>query len=553
MFANSKKVFFAATLSLLVCFAFQVKAASPAALDFNVNQNYDATDRSAVPASLVLTTPQFYFYLETDFWNTQTQDQKNALIGSINALSDEFANNIYPGITSLFGQEARPGIDNDTKITVLFESMKEGNGGYFRQNDEYQKLQVPDSNQREMVYLSLGYINQISQLKVILAHEFMHLVIFNQKNNVQGVQEETWLDEARSDYTSTLLGYDDHYEGSNLQSRVNDFLKNPTDSLPEFLNTKSDFASVNIFMHYLVDHYGINVLADSLKSKSVGILSINEALTKNGFKEDFAQIFTNWTIATLINDCSLDVKYCYTNEHLANLKISPNLVFLPLVGGSSLSTNNVTKNWAGNWQKIIGGNGDLTLKFSSAPGIVFKVPYLVYDKNNNYTLNFLAVGPQSKGEIEIKDFGTKYSSLVLIPSAQSKITGFNGPEDSYPYTFTISINQAESSSQPETIQSLKDQIAALKAQIAVLLAEKNQSCKALQSNLSLGTSGAGVTCLQQFLKAQGTDIYPEAMVTGFFGNLTKAAVIRFQKKYGIPQTGFVGILTRTKINTLLTP
>lgn len=64
-------------------------------------------------------------------------------------------------------------------------------------------------------------------------------------------------------------------------------------------------------------------------------------------------------------------------------------------------------------------------------------------------------------------------------------------------------------------------------------------------------TGSEVSCLQQFLKNQGAAIYPEGLVTGNFGNLTKQAVIRFQGKYGILQTGFVGPLTRAKINQML--
>ena len=69
-----------------------------------------------------------------------------------------------------------------------------------------------------------------------------------------------------------------------------------------------------------------------------------------------------------------------------------------------------------------------------------------------------------------------------------------------------------------------------------------------------------VRCLQEFLKAQGPEIYPEGLVTGNFLSLTQAAVIRFQEKYadevlapwGITKgTGFVGSTTRAKLNELL--
>lgn len=72
----------------------------------------------------------------------------------------------------------------------------------------------------------------------------------------------------------------------------------------------------------------------------------------------------------------------------------------------------------------------------------------------------------------------------------------------------------------------------------------------ISSDLSVGSRGAGVTALQQFL-AQDTALYPQGLVTGFFGNLTRAAVIRFQERVGISPIGRVGPLTRASINGML--
>jgi hypothetical protein len=74
-------------------------------------------------------------------------------------------------------------------------------------------------------------------------------------------------------------------------------------------------------------------------------------------------------------------------------------------------------------------------------------------------------------------------------------------------------------------------------------------------NLQLGDSGEDVTQLQTFLKARGADIYPEGLITGYFGNLTKLAVQRFQLKYNIAKIGdagygYVGPRTKAKINSL---
>ena len=77
-------------------------------------------------------------------------------------------------------------------------------------------------------------------------------------------------------------------------------------------------------------------------------------------------------------------------------------------------------------------------------------------------------------------------------------------------------------------------------------------------SLYKGFQNPQVEELQKFLK-QWPDVYPEGLVTGYFGLLTEAAVKRFQVKYGIvssgtPETtgyGRVGAFTRAKLNELL--
>jgi len=59
-------------------------------------------------------------------------------------------------------------------------------------------------------------------------------------------------------------------------------------------------------------------------------------------------------------------------------------------------------------------------------------------------------------------------------------------------------------------------------------------------DLTIGSSGAEVTALQEKL-----GVTP---ATGYFGSLTKAAVVKYQKENGINATGFVGPLTRASLN-----
>jgi peptidoglycan hydrolase-like protein with peptidoglycan-binding domain len=78
-----------------------------------------------------------------------------------------------------------------------------------------------------------------------------------------------------------------------------------------------------------------------------------------------------------------------------------------------------------------------------------------------------------------------------------------------------------------------------------------------QINLYFGIKSGDVTKLQQFL-AKDLSVYPEGLITGYYGALTVNAVKRFQLKYSIVSSGTaattgygaVGPKTRAKLNEL---
>jgi hypothetical protein len=56
--------------------------------------------------------------------------------------------------------------------------------------------------------------------------------------------------------------------------------------------------------------------------------------------------------------------------------------------------------------------------------------------------------------------------------------------------------------------------------------------------LKLGMRGADVACVQAHLHDEG--LLSDAAVTGYFGSITKAAVVQWQMKNGVPTTGIFG-------------
>jgi len=93
-----------------------------------------------------------------------------------------------------------------------------------------------------------------------------------------------------------------------------------------------------------------------------------------------------------------------------------------------------------------------------------------------------------------------------------------------------------------TTQSQVDAINSLTAQIKELQTQRQTLLSDLLTTLKQGTRSEAVTTLQSLL-ALDSSIYPEGLVTGYYGKLTAAAVKKFQKKNGLPQVGNVGPLT----------
>jgi hypothetical protein len=537
MIKKEVKIFFSFFLLVFFSFSFAqfVEAENLGEIkNFYIDSSYDFYRREELSAVLVLISDKLYFYLDNSWWHGLPFEEKNKIKSELISLAEEFERKIYPNLTSNFGSEPKPGIDGKERIFVLVHPMIKEAGGYSRSGDLYSRFIYPLSNEKEIIYLNGNHLDK-PLAKVVLAHEFMHLITLNQKELVRGVKEETWLNEAFSEYSATFLGYDANFSGSNLERRLKDFLKNPNDSLTEWLNKEADYGAVNLFVQYLVDQYGLKILQDSLTSSKAGILAINEALAKNGFREDFSQVFTDWTIALLINDCSLGIRYCYKNPNLKNLKIIPQTYFLPVKSSTTMVVNQLTKNWAGNWQRIIGGGGSLVFEFENSSGKKIRVPYLLCDNSDFCQVKFLNLDEKNqKGKLVIPDFNKNYVSLTILPSFQENNSTFENLNFSWKGVNLLEGEKSFSSS------------------------STSFSCQALTRNLFFGLrNDREVRCLQEFLKDQG--FYPEGLITGNFLSLTRAAVIRFQEKYkdeilmplGLKRgTGYVGERTRIKINQL---
>lgn len=81
--------------------------------------------------------------------------------------------------------------------------------------------------------------------------------------------------------------------------------------------------------------------------------------------------------------------------------------------------------------------------------------------------------------------------------------------------------------------------------LSLLLVIPSISVASISKNLKYGTQGSDVKELQEFLIEKG---FLSGDASGNFFSLTRKAVIAYQSSVGLPATGFVGSMTRAKIN-----
>jgi peptidoglycan hydrolase-like protein with peptidoglycan-binding domain len=101
----------------------------------------------------------------------------------------------------------------------------------------------------------------------------------------------------------------------------------------------------------------------------------------------------------------------------------------------------------------------------------------------------------------------------------------------------------------QTTAELQAQIAQLMAQLAAMSGSPMGPAVQFNTNLTVGSRGADVTALQQFLVSKGFLQMPAGTAYGYFGSVTKAAVARWQAASGIsPAAGYFGPISRAAIS-----
>jgi peptidoglycan hydrolase-like protein with peptidoglycan-binding domain len=76
---------------------------------------------------------------------------------------------------------------------------------------------------------------------------------------------------------------------------------------------------------------------------------------------------------------------------------------------------------------------------------------------------------------------------------------------------------------------------------------KAEAIASFHKSLGIGSRGNDVIVLQSALEQKGLLIIPQGVAKGFFGTLTRGAVVKYQSSTSLPTVGVFGPLTRAKL------
>ncbi|MEE2619560.1 MAG: hypothetical protein VX677_13185, partial [Candidatus Poribacteria bacterium] len=213
----------------------------------------------------------------------------------------EFHEKIYPKIHQWIGEEPRPGLDRDSRFTLLLHDVGNNKsardyGGYFSSAD--QNPLDPNSNRGEILFMDIyTYIQRGKRtFYTSLAHEITHLVNWYQNG---GQTDEFWLEEGMASFSEWAI------YGNVHTIFVEGYLKDPTVSLTEANTQNVLYGAGFMFLLYAYENYGGREFIKELVGQDqLGMAGVEATLETLGRQKKAIDIFQNWMVANLFNDRS---------------------------------------------------------------------------------------------------------------------------------------------------------------------------------------------------------------------------------------------------------
>lgn len=257
-----------------------------------------------ITAELLHKTDVAYAWVEVD----QPVDRAR-----IAAAVDRFSRRSYPAVTAFFGSEWNPGVDNDPRLHILHATGIGGSiAGYYSSTDQYSSLARARSNEKEMFYINLGWLNSsrnYDYYETVLAHEFQHMIHWYRDRN-----EETWVNEGLSEFAQEIAGFPPN------TSPARDFAAAPDTQLTTWgtssTGNSAHYGSAYLFTAYFAQRFGPELTRALVAHPANGARGFDAVLAGADYTLTFDDLFADWVVANYVGDAfalGRDGVYGYRN------------------------------------------------------------------------------------------------------------------------------------------------------------------------------------------------------------------------------------------------
>ncbi|MDR3171546.1 MAG: Ig-like domain-containing protein [Treponema sp.] len=218
---------------------------------------------------------------------------------------------IYDINREKFGHEND--VDENGKIIIVLTSLPGTILGYFYSGDKYPKSAISTSNEGDIFYVSSSASKGL--IYATLAHEFQHMIYFDEHANRNSGSTYIWLNEALSQAAEHYNGY---YENHNAWMAA--FLlasRQDQENLSLTHWTDYNYGYGALFIRYMIDRYGDSAIKKMCATNLAGIAAVEAATGA-----DFNDIFTDFTRALIMSGTgdSTDPRYSFTSLNLRSIQ-----------------------------------------------------------------------------------------------------------------------------------------------------------------------------------------------------------------------------------------
>jgi immune inhibitor A len=241
---------------------------------------------------------------ERAYWFVQNDMADRVLRPDLERSATTFESRTAPVIQRYFGALPGPGVDGDGHIVFLLGNVP-GVAAYFSSADAYPRAINPRSNEHEMIYVNLNSLRPgQTGFDSTVTHELQHMAHFKQCPSQEG-----WVDEGASELAMRVAGY----EGAPPAA----FVAHPDTQLTTWSAGAADvsrhYQAAYLFVRYVAERAGgWDALPRLFASCSRGEGLFADFLTRQPIAPDVDTLFSDWTVANLVQDGSLaDGRYAY--------------------------------------------------------------------------------------------------------------------------------------------------------------------------------------------------------------------------------------------------